>query len=135
MGRSRSHSVLVQQALKAKLVTVCLLVLAIFAHALLPAGSPLQRTSGSAFSTSTTDVTTIPRRLKDQVQVEVECRGAPSNAAAGPGACDLAMAEAVRLVPLPQRLHLPTARPTSQPEGTDFASPYEARAPPLFSML
>jgi len=39
-----------------------LVMVAILAHALIPVGSPIQRTNGSAFSVSTVDVSIAPKR-------------------------------------------------------------------------
>ena len=44
------------------IAAVWLLLAAIFAHALLPAGEPMSRVSGSAFSAATDDVTLLPTR-------------------------------------------------------------------------
>lgn len=44
------------------IAAVWLLLAAIFAHALLPAGEPMSRVSGSAFSAATSDVTLLPTR-------------------------------------------------------------------------
>ena len=50
------------QRARSSLAWLWLVVASIFVHALLPAGSPLVRTAGSAFSVSTSDVSLPPVR-------------------------------------------------------------------------
>ncbi len=66
---------------QAWLVWLWLLLATIATHAVLPSGSPLARTAGSAFSATTIDVTLTPQRkgiLKESHRLEPETAGSGS---------------------------------------------------------
>ena len=67
-------------------LAVWLLLLSIFTHAVVPTGSPLQRTSGSAFSASTAEVAIAPKRKTVRTeQAELSDADAASSEGAGSG--------------------------------------------------
>jgi hypothetical protein len=113
-------------------MTLWLVMAAIFTHALLPTGSPVQRSAGSAFSASTIDVTTIPRRDADTQDPRLEGAG---DARAGTAPPDRP-SEAFVVLPAAVSARLPRigldfARLLDFPEHQLQASPYRARGPPL----
>lgn len=104
------------------LAALWLILAAIFAHALLPVGSPMARTLGSAFSATTLDVSLAPRGETLTLLIQ---KGAGSSAGlAGP---DPALSPAA-VLSAPSGLSA-VAR-TSAPAGP--ASP-ELRQPPVRS--
>ena len=112
-------------------VALWLLLLSIFTHALVPAGSPLQRTSGSAFSASTVEVSLAPSRKSLEAQQAAQAAGDEEG---GTGA---ASADADG-VPAPSpSLARPSfeaaARPAPEPaflSESGGAASFQARAPP-----
>lgn len=115
------------------LAALWLVLAAIFAHALLPVGSPLARASGSAFSATTPDVSLAPARS-----------GAHAFLAAGEGGSSTGLggsdppretaatlpAAAFRLKPQPGAAPPPPAAP-DLPRRPAQTQPYASRAPPL----
>jgi len=104
----------------------------IFAHALLPAGSPLARVQGSAFSFATTDVSLAPKRRDAAVKDVAQSRTSrPDDANAGsnqfgPKAALFAAAPLSLLAPGPVIAGAIPARGTAP----DLYAAYRARAPP-----
>lgn len=109
-----------------------LLFLSIFTHALVPAGSPLHRTSGSAFSATTAEVAIAPKR-KPLAAKEVQPGAGDEGSLEGAGGADDP--------PLPLSGGTPPAFRPSDPAQTLWptvssrsldggAAPFSARAPP-----
>lgn len=108
-----------------------LLVATIAFHAVVPTGSPLVRTSGSAFSATTADVSLAPKRKDGSAQQNVEL---PDDGSGEPWTSDpepklLAQPLVVyRLSPAP-----PSRAPPISPLNLVFSPPSSglgARAPP-----
>lgn len=53
-----------------RLLAAWLLLMAIVGHAVLPVGSPFQRSTGSAFSITTVEVVTVPKRKQQDVAAQ-----------------------------------------------------------------
>lgn len=105
---------------------------AILAHAMLPTGSALQRSAGSAFSVTTSEVTTIPRRDRSRPRAETEWPdGATASAA---GASSQALAPAIPAVadPPPQTAERHRHAVPLPPESRPHAF-FQSRAPPRLS--
>ena len=109
-----------------------LLFLSIFTHALVPAGSPLHRTSGSAFSATTTEVAIAPKR-KPLSAKEVQSGAGDEGSSEGAGGTDDPLltlfggsAPTFRASDPAQTLW-PTVSSRSLDGG---AAPFSARAPP-----
>ena len=113
-------------------LSLCLLLVSIFVHALLPTGSPFHRAMGSAFSASTTDVSLKPTRkpLREILaQRETDDREPSAHATfdaqmlATPATLPLLAATVVVLAPTPW------ARRDRGPVSEE-PSAYGARGPP-----
>jgi hypothetical protein len=115
----------------ARAMALWLLLLSIFTHAVLPAGSPVQGRPGSAFSASTADVSLAPTRRSlagDQFQLgtaddESSKGSAPPDPAILSGA--FTAAPAGQAAPAPE---FPPEAPAAPGDGG--AASFEARAPP-----
>lgn len=108
-----------------------LILVTVFAHALLPVGSPLVRTSGSAFSATTADVSLAPSR-KDKAAVSDEQH--PSSAEDGSSDEDDPDPNLMRAASegAPAAAHAgPPAAPASPSLRAASFRLFEARAPPL----
>lgn len=108
-----------------------LLLLSIFTHALVPAGSPLQRMSGSAFSATTAEVAIAPKR-KGPGAEQVELRDTDSGSQGAAAADDppsLFAGGAVSSAWAQQPAKLSRQPVTSRPPAGG-AAPFSARAPP-----
>ncbi len=68
----------------AGMLAAWLLLLTVLTHALLPLGAPWTRTSGSAFSASTVEVSTAPARARQQAKAGLTRRADPPRAALMP---------------------------------------------------
>jgi hypothetical protein len=110
-----------------------LLLAAIFAHALLPVGSPLFRSNGSAFSASTVDVSLAPSRKDRPSEAKRDEDAAKADfASGGPAKWASPAAEAT------QSSTASRADASRQPFHADIAGvmargearPFQARAPP-----
>jgi len=107
-----------------------LLLITVFAHAVIPTGSPLARSQGSAFSISTTDVSLAPKR-------RAEAKGAPGPAApddalAGPHGPSGEAAVAASVAALPPSRRSSGVRPAAPADAARpaLAQANRARAPP-----
>jgi hypothetical protein len=114
-------------------MTLWLLLLSIFAHALVPIGSPLQRTAGSAFSAFTADVSTVPTRRP--LREETGARQSAGNS--GESGADSGSADAGPLPPSAPAVSaravgaaLPAAAAPPVPLPGGGAASFQARAPP-----
>ena len=105
------------------------LLLSILAHAVLPTGSPVQGTSGAAFSATAAEVAIAPETAEFR---QTEPSGADAPGADGGGGGD-------QPSPLPARHHspgeaasrpAPVAAPPSAGGSGGGAAPYSAQAPP-----
>ena len=112
-------------------LSLWLLLLSILTHALIPTGSPLQRTAGSAFSATTSEVSLAPRRQLATDQAELRNGSRGSDEGAGSPEPETLSASAPAIVP-------PAIAPSGVVlRGFDFigdpggAAPFDARAPPL----
>jgi hypothetical protein len=113
-------------------MTVWLIVAAIFIHALLPAGSPLQRNAGSAFSATTVDVTTIPKR-RDQGRENMTAASGEGQSTLGPTNIEGNGAPPVTRIEISAPIFKYSPPPSRQPQsllGSDVSFPYQARGPP-----
>lgn len=106
------------------------MVAAILSHAALPTGSALQRGAGSAFSVTTSEVTTIPRRDRAKQRVETEHRGDPE--------AGLTVESAVAIAPIYPAADLLIREQSGRVAATATAPPdypvytlFQARAPPV----
>ena len=103
----------------------------IFTHALVPTGSPLRKSSGSAFNPFTAEVALGPKRA-DTPGKE---RHAPAISSAGDG-IDLSQVEPPSAVALfnlayePRASGASSSRPALAPSGRPGRRAFEARAPP-----
>ncbi|MFN3388989.1 MAG: hypothetical protein ACK40O_08650 [Allosphingosinicella sp.] len=108
-----------------------LILATVFAHALLPVGSPLVRTSGSAFSATTADVSLAPSR-KDKAAASDEQHRSPAedgrDDADGP---DTDLVESASTGGLEAPRAEPAAAPAAPTRESASFRLYEARAPPL----
>ena len=115
---------------RVEVLALWLLLLSIFTHAIIPAGSPLHRTTGSAFSASTAEVSLAPKRkalADEQVQLEASGDGA-SEGSGPPDPLDLRIAfRAVPLLGIPQSRIALEAAVATLAGGAAF---FLARAPP-----
>ena len=115
------------------LVALWLILATVFLHALLPVGSPMSRTVGSAFSATTVDVSLAPNR--NGASTLIAQQEAISNVGLG-GPDPVRLPAAL----LPLRISAPAFTPEStpaRPSEPELASqptrsrPYIPRAPPL----
>ena len=110
---------------------VWLVLATIFVHALLPTGSPLLRTSGSAFSVTTMEVSLAPSR-KDKAAEQEEHQRAPGES---PGDSDDDGNDLLLDRPAPAGFDIPGGAPLPDliHAGPETGGPadYRARAPPL----
>jgi hypothetical protein len=113
------------------MMTLWVLLASILVHALLPAGSPLVRTTGSAFSATTAEVSLGPSR-KDAMSEAAAATRSPDGPGDGYGpAAILTLVASLLLAgwfgrPLAVSLsHAPAFRP-----GAAARQPFDARAPP-----
>lgn len=118
--------------LQAGLLPLWLLLLSIFTHALVPAESPLQRTSGSAFAASTAEVSLAPqRKSRETEQARAGTGGDAELQSANPG-------DDPPIAPLPPAaparfefgLSSPAGSPQPAPAAANGAAAFQARAPP-----
>lgn len=98
-------------------------------HAVVPAGSPLAKGSGSAFSASTTDVALGPARTGPAKIKRVAPVAEDPDAGFGPDLPPLAASAPV--LPLPATGHAPSAHASDQPAPSfPPVRSFDARAPP-----
>ena len=115
--------------LTARLGMLWLVLAAIVAHAALPTGSALQRGTGSAFSVTTSEVTTIPRRDKERPRVEAEQAGDKVASAAGESGLAVVALAPPADAPSRTSAQRPVAVVALAPDGRAHAL-FQARAPP-----
>lgn len=118
---------------KASLVWLCALLSAILAHALLPVGSPLLRSSGSPFSATTFEVSTVPARKSARTIAE-EAADASSDANEGFGAAGAGLTAASAAGVAASFHSITAARQTlvSAMLAPILSGRPPARAPPIF---
>lgn len=108
------------------------LVLAtIFAHALLPVGSPLVRTSGSAFSATTAEVSLAPSRKGKAAVAKREQQPSSDEPSDGGGGIDLLAGHAQHLADLTDVCGADHSLAPNIRHCAAFRRPFQARAPPL----
>lgn len=131
MNRRPPSALTAPHRLGARFLAMWLLIAAIVVHAFLPLGSPLQRGSGSAFSASTSDVATRPRRQSDRLGAEASCRTDHEDVAAGAGdgQCDPFVATASASASAEPAAAAPFRDTPDLVPGAG-APTYRARAPP-----
>jgi hypothetical protein len=109
-----------------------LLLLSILTHTVVPAGSPLVPTSGSAFSAATAEVAIPPKRETASSEQAVAGGGEDGGSKGGSLADDPPApfpAEAASIPWPPERAKSPSPEPwTTDRKGG--AAPFSARAPP-----
>jgi hypothetical protein len=109
-----------------------LLLLSIFTHAVVPAGSPLVRTSGSAFSATTAEVAIPPKRNMPADEQAAPGGGSEGSSEGAGYGDDPSKGLSVRAASVPwpaERTEPPyPAYPNRTQEGG--AAPFSARAPP-----
>jgi hypothetical protein len=109
-----------------------LLLLSILTHALVPIGSPFQRTAGSAFSTATSDVAVTPKRQQRAFEENAIKGGGGQSEEQSRGSGDPPAGLSVQLSTIQPQLER-TVVPSSVPHGLvplGGAAPFSARAPP-----
>lgn len=106
-----------------------LVLAAIVSHAALPTGSAMQRGTGSAFSVTTSEVTTIPRRDKNQQRAEAEQSGDKVASAAGETGLAIVALAPPADAPPSAGARRPITLTTSPPDDRRHAL-FQARAPP-----
>lgn len=115
------------------LIALWLVLATIFAHALLPAGSPMSRTFGSAFSATTLEVALAPARSEASTLLVRQEVG--SNA--GLGGPDPALSPVGAPVAKDSSFALARELATARPSAPELlqrpahSQPYAPRAPPL----
>lgn len=98
-------------------------------HAVVPAGSPLDRGSGSAFSAATTDVSLGPSRIGYAKAKRIEASGDEPGTGFGPDAPPLAASAPA--LPVPARVHpYPYPAPDQPAPSFPLSRGFDARAPP-----
>lgn len=115
------------------IAAVWLLLASIFAHALLPVGTPMSNLSGSAFSAGTVDVSLQPVRSSafSSPPLQDENSRSGPDGGDGPGADDVLSAGSDRRLALAPHAGMPRATaslPSLRPAGS---RPQAARAPPI----
>ena len=121
-----------QKRQQTPLAALWLILAAIFAHALLPVGSPMDRTFGSAFSATTFDVSLAPRGEASTLLVQQE-----TGSSAGLGGPDPALSPAAVLPTSGALSAFARAPAPASPAAPELRSPparskpYAPRAPPL----
>ncbi|WP_114950741.1 hypothetical protein [Sphingosinicella terrae] len=124
MGERKEGMAEAARQQRSTIATLWLILAAIFAHALLPVGSPIERISGSAFSAATSDVSLAPGRAL--AAEEEDTLGDLDGPAPAAWPDPIAAMSAVPQAPMPQQPFL-AGLPASPPG----ARPYAPRAPPL----
>ncbi len=107
-----------------------LLLLAIFTHALLPGDSPLQRTTGSAFDSSTIDVALAPTRnalAEEPLQVRSGKNGTADGGFDSGSSALVPFSAALPAAPAPTTSH---AASQSNPKTLSGSAWFNPRAPP-----
>jgi len=113
------------------MVTVWLLLATILVHALLPGGSPIRRTSGSAFSAATADVSLGPSRRTGDVTQSLEARAPARVDGVGPDAPLLAAALLLLAALFGSRAGADVSfDPQTRLRPSSARRPFQARAPP-----
>ena len=120
------------QRQRPRMAALWLILATIFAHALLPVGSPLSRNSGSAFSATTPDVSLVPARGGASAVLAREDGGSSASLGGSdpphsPAATLLAPAAGFASA---RAAAPPPAAPALRPRPAS-TQPYAARAPPL----
>ena len=115
------------------IAAVWLLLAAIFAHALLPVGTPMSKLSGSAFSAGTVDVSLQPVRSSvfSSPPLQDETSRSGADGGDGPSLDDVLSARSDRRLALAPHAGLSRATeslPILRPAGS---RPQAARAPPI----
>ena len=106
------------------------LLLSILTHAVVPTGSPLQRSSGSAFSATTAEVAIAPKR-KEAGRERAEAAGGDEGRSEGAGAGDppLLLPAAAPFAPSGDAPRSPSIAGPALPAESGAAA-FSARAPP-----
>ncbi len=118
---------------KTKLAGLWLLLAAIFVHALVPVGSPVFRSAGSAFSASTSDVSLPPSRklTKEAAARQEEGRSERDGSSPSPPVLvQLADRASIAGMPGPLRQSAGFRHFTLSPAAWASTPPLGARAPP-----
>lgn len=119
-----------RRPLHSRLLALWMLLGAIMGHALLPVESPMQRTSGSAFSAGTVEVVTPPSR-KQRSETAADARGQDESAqhSADGAALPVDFAWTPAAAPI-ARVEVPWAG-AAPPLPGRLRTPQQPRAPPL----
>lgn len=130
-GMMRSVASL-DRELRVQVLPFWLLLLSIFTHAILPAESPLQRVSGSAFSVSTAEVSLAPQRKSRTVEQAPLSAGDDEKLESAGGGSDPPFDAAATGAPVRFDIRRPSPAGVAQPAGATArgAAPFQARAPP-----
>lgn len=102
----------------------------VLAHALVPVGSPLTRTAGSAFSASTTDVAVRPGKKRAPSEAACETRSAGDEGCASEGASAPALVAQLANPAPPHGSSSGFSRTESTTAPSSQAFAFRARAPP-----
>lgn len=113
----------------AGMLAAWLLLLAILTHALLPLGAPWARTSGSAFSASTVEVSTAPARARPPARASLARRADPPPSS-GATAVETAVADATVPFPVIEAAAAVMPRAPDLRGGGQRRAPAQPRAPP-----
>lgn len=109
-----------------------LLLLSIFTHAIVPAGSPLHRTPGSAFSATTAEVAIAPKR-KSSASEPAQAGASDEGDSNGSGAAGDPPVQSLGAAALPAWSAEPATGPWAaipSRRAVDGAAAFSARAPP-----